>query len=373
MRSDLYPQPPGRKRSGRPTVILASGTAVLALALAACGSSSSSSPTKAGASKALPTITVAVASGDVTPIPNGILQLGVKTGDFEKLGVKVKLKKLQGSAQTVQALVAGEADVANVDSADAIKLTASKQLPVKAINSSGANPDYVMVVRKDIAGVSDLAGKTFASEQPGSQPVLLLDVLLKQNKVDPTKVKVLSLGKPLDRILAVVNDRADGTIVSNAQWQSLTAKQAACCKLQIDEGAFIKAAPLEAKVNVATPSTISKKRVALQAFTTALIELSRKYYADPKGWASEVAAARSDLTLAALDTQSTTASFKEQWCVNGCMSTALLTDTSDFLYAGSSTLEGVPKIGLDVWTDPSFVATSLKKLGTSSSTDIPAS
>lgn len=354
---------------GRRSLAAAASCVAVALAAAACGSSGGSSSAGSSATTAdLPTVTVAVASGDVTPIPNGVIQLGVATGAFKKYGVNVKLVKLQGSAQTVQALVSDNADVANVDSADAIKLAATKKLDVRAINSSGANPDYVFVVHKDIGSIANLAGKTFAGEEPGSQPQLLLSLLLEQNHVDPSSVKTISLGKPVDRILSVINNRADATIVSASQWASLKPEQQNCCVLALDEGAFIKAAPLEAKVNVATTSTISKKRDALQKFTTALMELSRQYYKDPASWATGVAGARDDLTLSALSAQSVKPSFRSQWCVNGCLNSDLLTSSSAFLY-GSSSLAGVARIPLSGWVDTSFVSASLKQIGVDPATD----
>lgn len=343
------------------------------LLLAACSSSpSSSSGTTTGSSKAaLPVLTVAVDSDEVTPIPNGIIQLGVQTGAFEKVGVDVKLVSLEGTPQVVQALVAGKVDVANVDSQDAITLVAKKEeANVRAFVSNGAYSDYVLVTRSNITSFSQLKGKSFANETPGSEPDLMLKELEAENGMSVGSISSISIGSPAQRLLAVVKGKADATLVSAGQWESLTSSQATCCRLLYNQAQFLKAVPVESKLDIATESTLTTKKAAIGDFIKAVLSMSREYYADPVLWAKQVASTRKDLSQAALTAGAKTAGFEEQWCVNGCMNPTILSSTSAFYY-GSPSMDGVPKISLSAWVDTTLLHQILTSVGTFSATDAP--
>jgi ABC-type nitrate/sulfonate/bicarbonate transport system substrate-binding protein len=338
--------------------------------IAGCGSSGSGSGSTTAAAKTLPTLTVAVDSDEVTPIPNGIIQLGVQTGAFKKAGVDVKLVSLEGTPQVVQALVAGRADVANVDTSDAIDLAAKKLVDAKAFVSNGASPDYVVVASDSIGSFAKVKGATFANETPGSEPDLMMKLLLSQHQLPASAVSNVSIGSPADRLLAVVKGRAGITIVSDSQWESLTKAQASCCHLLYNEQQFLTAVPVEAKLDIASQAALKHKQPALKAFIKAVLTMSRQYDKDPSRWAAQVVKTRTDLQQPTLAAHAAGPGFADQWCLNGCMNSQVLSSTSSFFYK-SSALAGVPRIPLSDWVDTTLLKQVLKQMGVASGPDKP--
>ena len=347
------------------TVVVAAGS----LLLAACGSSNSGSSASTSA-KTMQTLTVAVASDEVTPIANGIIQLAVQDHLYKKFGLNVQLVSLAGTPQVVQALVAGKADVANVDTSAAIELEAKHLANVRAFVSNGAAPDYVVVARDSIGTFGQIKGTTFANETPGSEPDLMIKILLQQHHMPDSAISEVSIGSPADRLLAVVEGRADTTIVSDAQWQSLTAAQSSCCHLLYNEAQFLKAVPVESKIDIAPVSVLKTKKQAITDFIEAMLSLSRQYYKDPTLWADQVAQSRTDLEAKTLATHAKTTGFEDQWCINGCMNLKVLGSSSTFFY-DSSDLAGVPKIPVSSWVDTSPLKAVLQQMGVAKGTDTP--
>lgn len=358
------------RRRFRPHALAA--TAVVATAgllLAACGSSNSGSAGTTS-TKTLQTLTVAVASDEVTPIANGIIQLAVAKHLYQKYGLNVQLVSLAGTPQVIQALVAGRADVANVDTSDAIDLEAKHLANVRAFVSNGAAPDYVVVARDSVNTFGQIKGTTFANETPGSEPDLMIKILLQRNHMSDSAISEVSIGSPADRLLAVVEGRAQTTIVSDAQWESLTAAQASCCHLLYNEAQFLRAVPVESKIDIAPVSVLKNKKQALTDFIEAMLSLSREYYKDPTLWADQVAQTRSDLQATTLAGHAKTTGFKDQWCINGCMNPTVLGSSATFFY-NSSDLAGVPKIPVSAWTDTSLLKAVLAQMGVAKGTDAP--
>jgi ABC-type nitrate/sulfonate/bicarbonate transport system substrate-binding protein len=362
----------GRQRVRALIIAAASVLAAASTLLAGCGSSGNSSGSSSAlvSSSSPQTLTIAVTSDEVTPIPNGIIQLGVLNGAFKKYHLTVNLVSLQGTPQTAQALVSGRADVANLDTSDAIDLEATHLADIRAFVSNGDAPDYVVVARDSVKNFSQVKGTTFANETPGSEPDLMMKLLLQQHHLKASSISEVSLGAPGPRLLAVVEGKADTTIVSDSQWTSLTAAQASCCHLLYNEQEFLKAVPVEATLDVASVSTLKTKKQALLDFIEAVLYMSREYYKNPALWASQVAKNRTDLVASTLAAHAKTAGFKDQFCINGCMNSSVLSSTSDFFY-NSSALTGVKKIKLSTWTDTTLLKEVLAQMGVAKGTDTP--
>jgi ABC-type nitrate/sulfonate/bicarbonate transport system substrate-binding protein len=357
-----------RRHRSRPRISAA--VALVALTgglLAACGSTTSTANVSSDSPQ---TLTIAVTSDEVTPIPNGIIQLGVLNGAFKKYHLTLNLVSLQGTPQTAEALVSGRADVANLDTSDAIDLEATHLADIRAFVSNGDAPDYVVVARDNVKNFSQVKGTTFANETPGSEPDLMMKLLLQQHHMKASSISEVSLGAPGPRLLAVVEGKADTTIVSDSQWTSLTAAQSSCCHLLYNEQEFLKAVPVEATLDVASVSTLKTKKQALLDFIEAVLYMSREYYKNPALWAKQVAQSRTDLTASALAAHARTPGFKEQFCINCCMNSSVLSSTSSFFY-NSAALSGVKKISLSAWTDTSLLKEVLAQMGVAKGTDTP--
>ncbi|HLI14580.1 MAG TPA: ABC transporter substrate-binding protein [Acidimicrobiales bacterium] len=307
----------------------------------------------------------------MTPIPNGVIQLGADTGYYRRNGLNVKLVTLEGTTEAAQALASGEVDVANLDTSEALELVAQHLLTLKAVDSTGSAPDYVLVARDSIKNLSDLAGATYAGLGAGSEPNFLFGYLLARNHISSSRVHIDNVGSPLARILAVVNGQADATMVSDAQWSSLTAQQKAGLHLLLNQLQFLKAVPFQAKVNVAAASIVKKDAPAIQLFVTLTMKLSRYYYTHPNDWAAAVARQRSDLVYAALANLAHQQGFKQQWCVNGCLNRTVIARTAALLFRSGALPPGTSPVGINSWIDETFVQRALHQLGVMKGVDKP--
>lgn len=113
---------------------------------------------------------------DILPVRHAI-----EEGIYDKLGVEVKSLVTRGSAESVQAVATGSADVAVGVGAFAIMAAYAAGAPVRIIGSEIiGSPDIWYYVRGDsaIRSIKDLAGKTVAYTGAGSSSHMVIEELL---------------------------------------------------------------------------------------------------------------------------------------------------------------------------------------------------
>jgi ABC-type nitrate/sulfonate/bicarbonate transport system substrate-binding protein len=341
---------------------MAAAAVSFAALVAVAGSVSAGATVQAQKTEADLSLTVAISSGEVTPIPNGELQLGVSSGYYASHGLNVQIDELSGDAQAVDALVAGDAEVADVDTSSAIQLKAQGLADIEAIDSVGVAPDYVLVATNNITSLSGLEGQTVVGEGNGDQANFMLTYLLAKNKISPTSVNFVNVGSAPARLTALVNREGVATVDSEAQWLALSPQQQSGLHLLCNQTCFVDQVPYQSKVNVATTSTIKQDKVALQRFVTDNMELARIYYKSPTTFAQAVAAQRPDLSYSSIYDTAILEGFRKQWCVNGCLNFNELATTSSLLY-NDGALPGVPSIKVSEWATSTFVTAALKQVG----------
>src|SRR5206468_22980 len=69
----------------------------------------------------------------------------------------------------ITALRAGEIDIGDVNSEDVIRLTASKDLEMRTINSASGRNFFMIVGKDSLGSILELQGKSFAIARVGSQ------------------------------------------------------------------------------------------------------------------------------------------------------------------------------------------------------------
>jgi NitT/TauT family transport system substrate-binding protein len=117
---------------------------------------------------------------DVIPAKHAI-----EEGIYEKLGLDVKALVTRGSAESVQAVATGSADVASGVGAFAILAAYAAGAPVRIIGSEIiGSPDIFYYVKGDspVRSIKDLAGKTVAYTGAGSSSHMVIEELLGANK-----------------------------------------------------------------------------------------------------------------------------------------------------------------------------------------------
>lgn len=168
--------------------ILAVG-AVGVLTLAACSSSGKSS-----SGKNLVSLTADVSFPYAASSSNCIYDYGKSKGFFAKYGVDPNFDALNGTVTLINEVAAGKVDIGSGAAVSNVIQSVSKGTPVKlvgvrAVHSLNA---VISLEQNPIRTPSDLVGKKIAYS-PTTLNGLLFKLMLQQNHVDPSSVKVIGL------------------------------------------------------------------------------------------------------------------------------------------------------------------------------------
>jgi NitT/TauT family transport system substrate-binding protein len=147
---------------------------------------------------------------DVAP-----LYVGMKKGFFAKQHLKVIPHVLQGGAAVASAVVGGSLEFGFGATAN-IVLAESSNLPVQfvangdqaASSASSAWSGILVSGTSGITSISQLAGKTIATNALEGENELALDAVLQSNGVSPSSVKIAVLGFP-DMAAALASGSVD--------------------------------------------------------------------------------------------------------------------------------------------------------------------
>jgi NitT/TauT family transport system substrate-binding protein len=181
------------------------------LALAAAGGAALALPRFARAAST----PVKIATGVTPPsIYNIWMHVAYDRGFFARYGFDVTdFIQLTSGPLAIQAIAARQVDIAPSDP-EGLLAAAAAGIPVRAVAAPGSKPAYIVAVRKEVASVGDLAGKTFAISQPGAISQYLLFPLLAKANVPQTAVSWLAVGSNNNRLLALQAGRVQGALLN---------------------------------------------------------------------------------------------------------------------------------------------------------------
>src|SRR5690554_4377643 len=83
-------------------------------------------------------------------VPNSVMDLAVEKGYFEAEGVEMELVRVQQTPSALQALTAGEGEMANVSVDGLLLLVAQGASDLKAMTSPNKSLPYVIAARDNI-------------------------------------------------------------------------------------------------------------------------------------------------------------------------------------------------------------------------------
>ncbi len=316
--------------------------------------------------KELLKLRVGLASSPVPPLPNSVNWLAKDLGFYQREGLEVELIELQGTPLAVAAMISGDIDVGNIATSEAIRLTAAKAQPLRAIHSPDARLYFLVAARDEIKSAQDLHGKSFAVARLGSVDHTLSMAALKGLGVNTANLTVLAMGVPSIRAQALVAGRVDATTMSVGTWATI--QREAGVKVLIDQNLFFENATVVEKVNAATAKVIEEKSEQLRRFTAAIIKTSRHFADNQEAWVNAITKRRPKLDRK--DAANLWTGFKTAWAVNGLMNLEQYRKTAEFNYQTAS-FEKVPKIDVIEWTDTRFVDDVLKEIGVNQKFDPP--
>jgi NitT/TauT family transport system substrate-binding protein len=292
-------------------------------------------------------------------VPNSVMDLALEKGYFEKEGVEVELVRVEQTPSALQALSAGEGEMANVSVDGLLLLVAQGSNDLKAVTSPNKSLPYVIAAKDDVKTVADLAGRSFGVGRVGSLDHSLSMKVLTSEGLDTDSMEVVAIGQPGVRAQALVAGQIDATTMSIGVWLSIPDKTG--FHLLVEQEPYYAAAPVINKVNVVTQKVLDERGTEVQAVIRALIKISRDFAADPNAWAAAMVPYAPNTDEKGL--QDLAATFAGTWSVNGGMNRTDLQATQDYLYS-TEDFAAVAPVTIDQWVDFGPVDAVLADVGT---------
>jgi NitT/TauT family transport system substrate-binding protein len=325
-----------------------------------------------GASAATPAakdvmlLKVGVAVTPAPALPESVLWLARDQGFYQKEGLDVQLTEVDATPSVITAMRTGDVDVGDINFEDVIRLTASGDLPMRAISSASGRNFFMIVGKSSIGSPAELAGKSFAIARVGSQDHALSSKVLGVKGLPPGSVNYVAVGAPNVRAQALAAGQIDATTVSLGTW--VTIQNQPNIKVLVGVNDYYNSLPLVNKGNAVTQKVLNEKPEALRRFTTALIKASRYYAENKSAWVDGMAKLRPDLARA--DLEYLWDQFGASWAVNGQINLPAYQSSTDFLY-DQGTFPDQPRIAATDWVDTSLVDGTLHDLGVYPNVDDP--
>jgi NitT/TauT family transport system substrate-binding protein len=149
------------------------------------------------------------------------LTLPVTLGYWREEGYDVELFPVGASLQAIQQMVAGNAEIGEVNASVVVQANSKNDLPVRIIMGNGVI-DWSVAVDADgpIKSIKDLKGKTIGVFSLATGGIAYLNSYLRANGLDPAKdVELVALGLGAAPIDAMRNNKVQGLLY----WAGATA------------------------------------------------------------------------------------------------------------------------------------------------------
>jgi NitT/TauT family transport system substrate-binding protein len=186
--------------------------AVAVIAMAGCSTSGGSS---AASSNSAGSTEVTLKVGTQTANPGELYKyVAQQLGEFKKYNLNVQMVSIANSATQTQALQSGSLDIAM--STIATVLAAPKALNLRVVAGSIA-ADPAILGDASIKTVQDLVGKNIGVAVLGPGPQEVVEALLKDDGVDPSKVNFVAYGSPTTRAAEMSSGKLQAAYVASSQ------------------------------------------------------------------------------------------------------------------------------------------------------------
>jgi NitT/TauT family transport system substrate-binding protein len=140
-----------------------------------------------------------------------LVSIAEKRGLYAKYGLSSVLVYVPGGSTAIQALVSGDADLAQLTGAPGVAANL-RGADILYIAMSDDRMGYQLVTRPEIKRVSDLKGKRFGISRFGSSSEFGVRALLKRVNVNPKEVTILQIGNETERLVALKSGNIDGSV-----------------------------------------------------------------------------------------------------------------------------------------------------------------
>jgi len=147
----------------------------------------------------------------------GFFWMALEKGFFKQRGLDVEFLQLKGDKDVMRALLAGEADSAELSPGAALNAIDRGADDLRFFGSGQPGFPYALYVRKDITSWDQLKGKTFGVSAPGGVPETMARAMLSRKGIDSSSIKIVNAGGSGARIQALVAGKVDA-VASSSQY-----------------------------------------------------------------------------------------------------------------------------------------------------------
>ena len=201
-------------------------------------------------------------------------------GFFEQQGLDVTIYGGRGSAQAVQQILSGQALLSRAGGSDLIKAVANQDAPIVSVGVVCQGSPFFMVSHqaKPIHGPKDMIGKSIGVVTRGGSVENLLDTMLVNDGLDPTKVERNVVGNAPGAFGLIEQGRIDGLIISVGSVVTLRMEGAPIVAWNTDEHA-----PVPGQVYVTSKEATVKQPETIVKFLKAVLASMASISADRDG------------------------------------------------------------------------------------------
>ena len=300
-------------------------------------------------------------------VPNSVMDLADTLGFYRREGLNVDFVRVQNTPLAIVALKTGNADLANISLSGALQLAAQRVMKIKAVVSPDKAIRYLIASHSDVPSIKALERFTLGIGGVGSLDHSMTRLVLGAHGVDVEKVKMVALGEPHVRALALSTRRIDATTMSVGVWNRFRNRPG--LKVLLSDEDYFNAAPVLNKVIVAEQDVLAARRPAVERFVAALVKASRAFAADPGAWVEAMRQARPDVPQRELEELAQ--SSIRHWSVNGGLDPAQVTYSIEQLYRQPE-FRDVRRVSADELLDPGPLGSVLARIGIIAGLDEPA-
>jgi NitT/TauT family transport system substrate-binding protein len=144
--------------------------------------------------------------------PHALLAwIAEKRGLYAKYGLSSVLVYVPGGSVSIQALVSGDIDLAQLTGPPGV-IANLKGADITYVAMTDDKMGYQLVTRQDVQKPADLKGKRLGISRFGSSSDFSTKVLLKKIGIDPKDVSILQIGNESQRLAALKSGGIDGSI-----------------------------------------------------------------------------------------------------------------------------------------------------------------
>jgi NitT/TauT family transport system substrate-binding protein len=138
-------------------------------------------------------------------------------GHFARAGLDVTVRGAQGTAQAMQQLITGEAQIIRAAPIDQMRLVQTQKLPLVAISTLYQSSNFYLISAKNkpITKAEDLKGKTIGVVSVGGTTSIYLDIMLKKGGLTKDDVKRETTGNGPGAFQLVKQGRIDAFIATH--------------------------------------------------------------------------------------------------------------------------------------------------------------